>query len=149
MVAKKWSFYKAFCILIILIFFRCTTQKLSQNSFDYVYNKNQRDLNAKFTVFHLNDSLSNFFYNFSNEHFLYKKADTSENYFSNIKLSLKIISEDDINNIKDTLSTIIYDKKQENNLIRQLKGDILIKLKQGSNYYINIELTDINKKINY
>lgn len=149
MVAKKWSFYKAFCILIILIFFRCTTQKLSQNSFDYVYNKNQRDLNAKFTVFHLNDSISNFFYNFSNEHFLYKKADTSENYFSNIKLSLKIISEDDINNIKDTLSTIIYDKRQENNLIRQLKGDILIKLKQGSNYYINIELTDINKKINY
>ena len=113
------------------------------------YNKKENnELNAKYTIYHLNDSISQLFYEISNEALLYKKSDTSNYFYSYVKVLLKISSEDNLSNVIDTASTIIRDK-QTDAIVKQLKGDFVFSLKKGTNYYIDIEVIDIHKKTIY
>lgn len=148
MIIKQWTIYKAMLAFLVLALFSCAPKKINQSTFSNLYKKGQHDFNDKFIIYHLNDSVSKLFFDFSNERFLYKKADTNAHYYSNIKVFLKIKSVDDLNLVKDTSSLIIYDK-QDHNLSKQLTGSLLFKLKKGTSYYIDIDIRDINKKVNY
>lgn len=141
------SIYFSF-LIIISVFVACTSQKVNQSSTDRLYKKENNELNAKYTIFHINDSVSQLFYEISNEVLIYKKTDTSNYYYSHVKIVLKSSLEDKLGAIVDTASVIIRDK-QTDAVIRFLKGDILIKLKKGFNYYIDIDVIDVNKKTIY
>lgn len=138
-----WFQYVAFILLT-----SCTSQKVNQTSTDRLYKKENNELAAKYTVYHINDSISQLFYDISNESLLYKKTDTSTAFYSNVKLLLKVSTEDNLGLTLDTASVIIIDK-QTDAIVKYLKGDILFKLKSGSNYYIDINVIDINKKTIY
>lgn len=141
------SIYFSF-LIIISVFVACTSQKVNQSSTDRLYKKENNELNAKYTIFHINDSVSQLFYEISNEVLIYKKTDTSNYYYSHVKILLKSSLEDKLGTIVDTVSVIIRDK-QTDAVIRFLKGDILFKLKKGFNYYIDIDVIDVNKKTIY
>lgn len=135
------------CVAFILLA-SCTSQKVNQTSTDRLYKKENNELAAKYTVYHINDSISRLYYDISNESLLYKKTDTSIAFFSNVKLLLKVSAEDNLGLTLDTASVMIIDK-QTDAIVKYLKGDILFKLKSGSNYYIDINVIDINKKTIY
>ncbi len=88
------------------------------------------------------------FYNISNEALIYKKSDTSNSFYSFIKIYLQISLEEKMNSENDTASIIIRDQ-QTNVLIKDLKGSLFFKLKKGSNYYVNVNVFDFNKKSQY
>lgn len=138
-----WFQYVAFILLT-----SCTSQKVNQTSTDRLYKKENNELAAKYTVYHINDSISQLYYDISNESLLYKKTDTSIAFFSNVKLLLKVSAEDNLGLTLDTASVMIIDK-QTDAIVKYLKGDVLFKLKSGSNYYIDINVIDINKKTIY
>lgn len=138
-----WFQYVAFVLLT-----SCTSQKVNQTSTDRLYKKENNELAAKYTVYHINDSISRLYYDISNESLLYKKTDTSIAFFSNVKLLLKVSAEDNLGLTLDTASVMIIDK-QTDAIVKYLKGDVLFKLKSGSNYYIDINVIDINKKTIY
>lgn len=135
------------CVAFILLA-SCTSQKVNQTSTDRLYKKENNELAAKYTVYHINDSISRLYYDISNESLLYKKTDTSIAFFSNVKLLLKVSAEDNLGLTLDTASVMIIDK-QTDAIVKYLKGDVLFKLKSGSNYYIDINVIDINKKTIY
>ncbi len=147
----RWRFiYMATpCLFFILsLLFSCTSQKVNQTSSDRLYQKNNNTLNAKYTVYHVNDSLSQLFYEISNEILLYKKEEASADFYSQVKLLVKISTEDNLNLIIDTVAVIIKDK-QNDAVIKMLTGDYLFKLKQGNNYYFDINVIDEHKKAIY
>lgn len=132
----------------MLLLVSCNTQKVNQRSTDRLYKKENNELVAKYTIYHVNDSLSQLFYEVSNESLLYKKTDTSTAFYSNVKLLIKVSSEDNLDFILDTASIMLIDK-QTDAIVKYLKGNVLFKLKNGSNYYIDVNVIDNNKKIIY
>ena len=158
-----FSFYRNFYVLCKLNYtnnlsfficvsffslFSCTPQKVNQASTDRLYKKENIELNAKYTIYHLNDSVSQLFYEISNEALLYKKPDSSIYFYSHIKVFLKVSSEDNLSAVIDTASIVIKDRQTEA-IVKQLKGDVLFKLKKGFNYYVDVNVIDVHKKTIY
>jgi GWxTD domain-containing protein len=137
-----------FTILILSGFVACTSQKVNQASTDRLYKKENNELNAKYAVYHINDSISQLFYDISNEVLLYKKTDTSNYFYSDVKVQLQVSLEDDINSVQEKAYAMVIDRQSEA-ITKQLKGSITFKLKAGFNYYIDINVTDINKRTTY
>ncbi len=142
----KVFFYFLFTVYLLLS--SCTSQKINQTSTDRLYKKENNELAAKYTVYHINDTISQLFFDISNESLLYKKTDTSTAFYSNVKLLLKVSSEDNLDFILDTASIMLIDR-QTDAIVKYLKGHVLFKLKKGSGYYIDIDVIDKNKKIIY
>lgn len=131
-----------FCIM------SCATQNVNQSSTDRLYKKENIELNAKYTIYHVNDSISQLFYDISNEVLLYKKSDSSNYFYCHVKVFLKVSLEDHLSSVNDTASVVITDK-QTDAIIKQLKGFVVFKLKKGFNYYLDVNVIDINKKTKY
>jgi hypothetical protein len=91
-----------YSIACALVLFGCASQKVNQSSKDKLYKKENSDLNAKYLVYHINDSISQLFYSISNEMLVYKRTDTSAYFYSDVKLELKTSPEDNLSSISDT-----------------------------------------------
>ena len=126
----------------------CIPQKVNQTSSDRLYKKDNNELNAKYVVYHINDSVSQLFYDISNETVVYKKTDTSSYFYSDLKIVLQISLEDNMAVANDTASVMIKDR-QSNVDVKQLRGSLFFRLKSGLNYYIDVTTYDINKKTKY
>lgn len=138
----------SFFLFVFIYLSACTSQKINQSSTDRLYKKDNNELNSKYTVYHINDSVSQLFYEISNENLIYKKSDTSLSFYCDVKLLLKISTEENLSSVIDTASIRIIDK-QTDAIVKQLKGDLYFKLKKGSNYYIDINVLDNYKKTIY
>lgn len=125
-----------------------SSQKVNQTSNDRLYKKENNELNAQYTIYHINDSVSQLFYDINNEALIYKRTDTSNYFFSNVRLRVKVNQEDDLDATNDTASVLIIDRQAEVK-IKQLFGSLYFRLKAGSNYHIEVNVYDINKKIKY
>ena len=123
-------------------------QKVNQTSTDRLYKKSNNELDAKYVIYHINDSVSQLFYEISNEALQYKKTDTSNYFYGHIKIQINISSEDNLSTVSDTAAKMIIDR-QTDAVIRQLKGSMYFRLKTGANYYVNVNVFDLNKKLEY
>ena len=137
-----------FSFLFLVGLFACTSQKVNQSSTDKLYKKSNNELDARYTIYHINDSVSQMFYDISNEALLYKRTDTSNFFYGHIKLQLNISTEDNLNAVVDTQSIFIIDK-QTDAFTKRLKGNLYFKLKAGLNYYLDLNVFDLNKKVEY
>lgn len=145
------NFFKilySFFLLIIVFLNACTSQKINQSSTDRLYKKENNELNSKYTVYHVNDSISELFYEISNEVLIYKKTDTSNYFYNDVKLFLKTYSEDNLELLLDTASVYFKDR-QTDAIVKSLTGNVFFKLKKSLNYYIEINVIDNHKKTIY
>lgn len=99
-------------------------------------------------VYHINDSVSQLFYEISNEALVYKRTDTSNYFYCHVKLVIMVSSEDELNQVIDTTTLVIKDRQTEA-IVKQLQGDVLFTLKKGMNYYIDVQVLDVHKKTLY
>lgn len=145
------NFFKilySFFLLIIVFLNACTSQKINQSSTDRLYKKENNELNSKYTVYHVNDSISELFYEISNEVLIYKKTDTSNYFYNDVKLFVKTYSEDNLELLLDTASVYFKDR-QTDAIVKSLTGNVFFKLKKSLNYYIEINVIDNHKKTIY
>ena len=143
--------YGRFYIYVIFVFLTvaaCTNQKVNQTSSDRLYKKDNNELNAKYVIYHINDSVSQLFYDISNETIVYKKTDTSASFYSDVRLFLNISQEDNLSIAKDTASVTIKDRQTTVDY-KQLKGSLYFRLKSGFKYYVTVNVFDANKKTKY
>ena len=145
---KHVRLYAFATLLLMVVVVACMPQKLNQTTSDRLYKKDNNELNAKYVVYHINDSVSQLFYDISNETVVYKKTDTSSYFYSDLKISLQISLEDNMTVANDTASIVIKDR-QSNVDVKQLRGSLFFRLKGGLNYYIDVTTYDINKKTKY
>ncbi len=135
-----------FCFLILA---SCTnTQKINQTSNSKLYKKTNNELQAKYIVYHINDTVSELHYSINNEVLVYKKSDTSTYFYSHLKLIVRAKNENTLDKSEHTSTYDIFDR-QTDVKSKQLNGFVFINLKQGFNYLIDIEAVDEHKKTQY
>ena len=137
-----------YSLIIAIVLIACTSQKVNQSSNDRLYKKENNELSSKYTIYHINDSVSQLFYELSNEVLIYKKTDTSNYFYSDVKLELKVKFEDKLDEIIDSESIKIIDR-QTDAITKYLTGSVYFKLKKDHNYYIDINVIDNHKKTIY
>jgi GWxTD domain-containing protein len=143
------NYVKSLSIAIcVFVLWGCASQNVNQSSKDKLYKKENNDLNAKYLVYHINDSISQLFYSISNETLVYKRTDTSAYFYSDVKLELKTSPEDDLNSVSDTASVHITDR-QADVVVKELSGSLYFKVRAGANYYTDVHVYDVNKKALY
>lgn len=145
---KKVCFHIVMAIIFSGFIWNCTSQKVNQTTNERLYKKDNNELSAQYLIYHVNDTVSQLFYDISNEVLVYKKTDTSNFFYSHAKLFLKISNEENLDLISDTASVVIFDK-QTDVKVRNLKGSFFFKLKPGFKYHIEAVVFDINKKTRY
>ena len=126
------GYFKIIYWVIILVFLgsvSCTPQKVNQSSTDRLYTKSNNELDAKYTIYHVNDSISQLFYDISNEVLQYKKTDTSNYFYAQIRIELNVSAEDNLSAVSDTASIVLTDK-QEDAIIKQLRGSLFFKFRR-------------------
>ena len=79
-----------YSLFIAVVLVACASQKVNQSSNDRLYKKGINELNSKYTVYHINDSVSQLFYELSNDVLIYKKTDTSNYFYCDVKLQLQV-----------------------------------------------------------
>jgi len=134
--------------LLSLLLINCSHQKVNQTSNERLYKKDNNELVSQYVIYHVNDTISQLFYKLSNENVMYKKTDTSEAFYSDVKILLKISTEDNLAKTHDTASAVIRDK-QSDVKIKNFTGSLYIKLNSGLKYNIEVEVFDANKKKHY
>ncbi|HRG00502.1 MAG TPA: GWxTD domain-containing protein [Bacteroidia bacterium] len=137
-----------YSLFIAVVLVACASQKVNQSSNDRLYKKGNNELNSKYTVYHINDSVSQLFYELSNDVLIYKKTDTSNYFYCDVKLQLQVKLEDKLDQIINTESIKIIDR-QTDAITKYLNGSIYFKLKKDHNYYIDINVIDNHKKTIY
>lgn len=136
------------CILSVWLCVCCQGQKMNQAAAPRLYQKENSELNAKYMVYHLNDSVSQLYYDIDNDGLIYKKTDTSDFFYSHLRLQLCIKLEGYLDVFGDTISLAIRDR-QSHPKQKAIVGNILFDLKKGSQYHITINVVDVNKRTAY
>ena len=146
---KKFIIHSIGIIVIALVVASCTnTQKINQTTNSKLYKKNNNELQAKYIVYHINDTVSDLHYSINNDILVYKKSDTSDYFYSHLKLIIRVKNENALEKSEHTSTFDIYDR-QTDVKSKELNGFVSINLKQGLNYLIDIEAVDENKKTQY
>ncbi|MGB3946557.1 MAG: GWxTD domain-containing protein [Bacteroidia bacterium] len=137
---KKYLFF----ILITLFVIACGTSKksttITQTS---TYKRDANLIRPLFTVFHINDSISELHFKINSKEILYTRPDGID-FYSNVLISYRLLSEMDSKEIIDSASVRLVDKNNDNS-DKSLLGKINVKAKKGSTYVLRVSVTDLNR----
>ena len=114
-----------YSLFIAVVLVACASQKVNQSSNDRLYKKGNNELNSKYTVYHINDSVSQLFYELSNDVLIYKKTDTSNYFYCDVKLQLQVKLEDKLDQMVYLLSLLV--KKDMNSYMDAQKVNSILK----------------------
>lgn len=101
-------------------------------------------------AYHLNDSITEIYYEIKNENLLYKRPDTCLAFYADIKVAYRLVSEPGSKKIFDSSSLVLLDRSTlEVVPAKSLRTKFKIKAPSGSVYSLVVESLDRNKKTNY
>lgn len=141
---------KILVIFIIFLVAYCTTRKqfVSKPTKSLV-NPDSELLEVNAVAYHLNDSITTTFLEIKNENLIYKRPDTTFAFYADLKISYKLLSEPNSRKIIDSNSYHLIDRADEAVEIKSLLSKFNLKAKINANYYLDIQIYDLNKKIKY
>jgi GWxTD domain-containing protein len=100
-------------------------------------------------VYHNEDSLSLVFLEVNNEKLLYKRADTSQGFYANLRVFYQLMIEPP-RRLTDSGSFILRDlARGEQVPVRNLYGQFRVAAKRENNYHLSIEVYDMNRRTRY
>lgn len=107
-------------------------------------------LEVNVLAFHQNDSLSIVHVEIKNENLLYKRTDTSLAFYSEVKISFKLLTEPNSRKIVDSSSYHIIDRAEKESVeLKSLISSFELYAQRDNNYYLEVEVFDLNKKTKY
>lgn len=142
---KRYINYIAFFAVIGFIALRCTAPKQGYSSKENLYKKNNQELNAQFVAYHINDSLTQLFFKLPNENLIYKKPDTTVNFYAACKIKFFTYAASG-KQLIDSGSVLIFDRQSQDVFYKNIFGSMYSKIKSGTNYISDIFVYDLNKK---
>lgn len=146
----KYNQNKIFLALFILLIVACQTKKqYTSKPSKSVINPDSDLIEINSTVYHVNDSISIAFVEVVNENLVYKRPDTTNAFYSEVKVSYKLLTEANSRKIIDSNSYYVNDRALEKVEIKSLKTMFSVKAQRGYNYFLEIQVYDLNKKIVY
>ncbi|MDB4195704.1 GWxTD domain-containing protein [Flavobacteriales bacterium] len=139
--------YKVFAGLILsLVVFGCSTNKLSTNEESYTYDSKIKSLNPKYVVYHQNDSVSYVYFEIQTKELLYVRENSTKPFEAKVQFHYELYSDFKANNLKDSATKILYDYKDEEG-DRQILARVPIKIKLGEIGVLQLITRDVNKKV--
>jgi GWxTD domain-containing protein len=101
-------------------------------------------------AWHNNDSVTTAYLQIINENVLYKRPDTSQSFYAELRVTYKLLLEQKSRKIIDSSSYLIVDRfGGENVSVKSLVSKFNLRAFAGTNYYLDIEVFDLNRHIRY
>lgn len=101
-------------------------------------------------AYHMNDSVTQFFIEVKNENLVYKRPDTTAAFYAEVKVTCKLLPEPNSKKVIDTCTLYLYDRSvNESILPKSLYSKFALKVKRGTNYFMDINVLDIGKRTQY
>ena len=101
------------------------------------------------TAYHANDSMSIAFIEVVNENLVYKRPDTTTAFYAEVKVSFKLLTDANSRKLIDSSSFYMSDRALEKVDLKSLRTMFTIKAQRGYNYFLEIQVYDLNKKVVY
>ncbi len=142
---KTGTYFLLFCLA--LYFFKCNSirQYTAKKTPHTASAANDRlDLNTK--AYHVNDSLTEIFFEVKNDNLIYKRTDTSSAFYAEIKVSYSLCTSEDCKRSIDTSSFYLLDGEASEQVpIKSLVHRFKVHARFGNNYYLKMEVYDLNR----
>ncbi|MDP3555867.1 MAG: GWxTD domain-containing protein [Bacteroidota bacterium] len=106
-------------------------------------------LEVNAVAYHLNDSITITYLEIKNENLIYKRPDTTFAFYADLRISYKLLSEPNSRKILDSSSYHLIDRASETVEIKSIVSKFNLKALNNSDYYLDIQVFDLNKKIKY
>ena len=141
---------KIFTFFIILLIAFCVPKRqVVSKPTKSLVNPDSELLEVNAVAYHLNDSITATFLEIINENLIYKRPDSSFAFYADIKVSYKLLPEANSRKIIDSNSYHVIDRANDKVEIKSLVSRFDLKAKSNANYYLEIQVLDINKKTKY
>ncbi len=98
-------------------------------------------------AYHVNDSVTQIFYRILSENLMYRKIDSTQNFYATVFVSCSLMPDINSRTILDSASSSIVYKFQEE--AKPIQGTFTLKLKQTEFAYLDLYVIDKNKNIKY
>lgn len=133
------------------MFVTCQTNKRTYTTkpSKSVVNPDSDLLEVNASAYHINDSLTTVYLQIINENLVYRRPDTTSAFYSEVKVSYKLLPDYTSRKITDSSSYTLLDRAGENVTVKPITSLFNIKTPFGSDYYLEIQVLDINKKTKY
>lgn len=139
---KKILCYFPFLLLIAA----CTTSSMnSSKNQNNNYKKDGSTIHPEFTVFHVNDSISELHFKINSKELLYMRPDGT-NFTSNVLISYRLLPSYDSKEIADSASQRLLDMNNEA-ADKFLVGKINFKALATRSYFLKVTVADLNKNL--
>jgi GWxTD domain-containing protein len=141
---------KIFCFLIILVAVACrTSRQYTSKPSKSIINPDSDLIEVNAVAYHSGDTLTEAFVEIVNENLIYKRPDSTSAFYAELKVHYRLLPEQGSRKIVDSGSYYMNDRALEAVEIKSLKSSFQVRAKMGYNYYLDIQVLDLNKKVKY
>ena len=109
--------------------------------------KDKVDIDVR--VYHVNDSLTRIYYKISTENLLFKRIDTTSNFYANLLVGCKVLPEINSRAIIDSASVGMSFKFTEQGNDKFVEGVFSLKVKQTNFAYVELWVIDNYKNLKH
>ena len=137
--------------MITLVLFGCSPNKSYTSKPAKSQSNQSNDLpEVNLVAYHLNDSITEVYYEIKNNQLLYRRPDTCLAFYADLHVFYKLIPETGSKKIIDSSSFSIQNRSEQEAVVSQsLKTKFKIKTRALSTYALEVETLDRNKKTKY
>jgi GWxTD domain-containing protein len=146
----KLSNKKIFICFFLLLFIGCETRRqYTSKPSKSIVNPDSDLIEVNAVGYHTSDSTSLAFIEVVNENLVYKRPDTSAAFYAELRISYKLLPEQGSRKILDSGSYYLNDRAEETVNMKSLKTMFQLKARLGNNYYLDVNVFDLNKRVKY
>lgn len=143
---KLIKYFVYICFPALAVFYNCTSPKEAYHSKENLYKKNNLELHTKLLAYHISDSVTQIYFSLDNENLLYKRPDTSNWFYSAVKVKYFTYANFKTKQLLDSGSVLLLDRQSDKFYPKNLKGYLFSKCKMGQTYICEVFVYDLNKK---
>ncbi|MDI1355250.1 MAG: GWxTD domain-containing protein [bacterium] len=148
----RYTLTHSLYLLLVILVASCTTKKNVPVSKPTRSESNPESdlLEVRTVPYHLNDSVTRTYVEIKNNNLLYKRPDTSLAFYSEIRISYRLSSEQNPKAITDSASYSVFDRSEnEKTLPVPILTKFDIKAHLHNNYQLQLDFWDVNRKTVY
>jgi GWxTD domain-containing protein len=139
---RLFSYALLFCVAMAAC---TTTPRTSSKTLNNNYKRDGSTIHPTFTLFNVNDSMSEVHFKISSKELLYMRADGT-NFSSNLLISYLLLPSYDSKEIIDSASVRLVDINNDN-ADKFLVGKMNVKARAPRSYFVKVKVADLNRGI--
>ena len=146
-----YNFVKyTFSILVLLLLITCQSKRqYTSKPTKSLINPDSDLLEVNAVAYHLNDSNTVTYLEIKNENLVYKRPDTTLAFYAELKISYQLFSNQNSRKLVDSSSFYLSDRAGDKVETKSIISKFNLNAKLGYNYYLEIQVVDLNKKTKY